>query len=145
MGTVGLALLLLRLIDGIGLAGEGIRLFIPAANSAEPTGALLLDLALMVSAMLLMRSLRTSLTGGAAAIWSAGTALHSKHSFDLLRSETYAWSLLFALMFFLSGSLALLRPGGYSLDTRLSGWRMIRFSSRQSNANSQKGDQYVDR
>jgi hypothetical protein len=145
VGTVGLALLVLRLIDGIGLAGEGVRLFIPAANSAEPTGAQLLGLVLMVSAMLLMLGLRTSLAGGAAAIWISGAALHSKHSFDLLWSETYAWSLLFALMFFLSGSLALLGPGGYSLDARLSGWRMIRLSSRQSNANSQKGDQYVDR
>ncbi len=43
------------------------------------------------------------------------------------------------------GPLALLGPGAYSLDTRLSGWRMIRLSSRQSHANSQKGDQYVDR
>jgi len=57
----------------------------------------------MVSATLLMLGLRTSLAGGAAAIWIAGAALYSKHSFDLLRSATYAWSLLFALMFFLSG------------------------------------------
>jgi len=99
----------------------------------------------MTSAILLMLGLRTSLAGSAAAIRIAGAALHSKHSFDLLRSETYAWSLLFALMFFLSGSLALMDPGGYSLDARLSRWRMIRLSSRQSNANSQKGDQYVDR
>jgi hypothetical protein len=144
-GTVGLALLVLRLIDGIGLAGEGIRLFIPGGNSAEPTGLLLLGLALVTSAILLMLGLRTSLASSGAAIWIAGAALHSKHSFDLLRSETYAWSLLLALLFFLSGSLALLGPGGYSLDARLSGWRMIRLSSWQSNANSQKGDQYVDR
>jgi hypothetical protein len=144
-GTVGLALLVLRLVDGLGLAGEAIRLFIPAANSLEPTSVLLLGLVLVASAILLTLGLRTSLAGSAAAICTAGAALHSKHSFNLSGSEMYAWSLLFALVFFLSGSLVLLGPGGYSLDARLSGWRMIRLSSGQSNANSQKGDQYVDR
>jgi len=43
-----------------------------------------------------------------------------------------AWLFLFALVFFLSGSLALLGPGGYSLDARRSGWRLIKLSSRQS-------------
>jgi len=49
-----------------------------------------------------------------------------------------AWAFLFAVVFFLSGSLALLGPGGYSLDARLSGWRMIRLSPGQSNSNGQK-------
>ena len=144
-GTVGTALLILRLVDGLGLAGEAVRLFIPAANSLEPTSVLVLGLVLGACAILLMLGLRTSLAGGVAAICTAGAALHSTHSFSLLESEMYAWPLLSAFMFFLSGSLALLGPGGYSLDARLSGWRMIRLSSGQSNGNSQKGDQYVDR
>jgi hypothetical protein len=144
-GTVGLALLVLRLVDAFGLAGEAIRLFIPAANSLEPTSVLFLGLVLVASAILLMLGVRTSAAGSAAAICTAGAALHSKLSFNLLACEMYAWSLLFALVFFLSGSLALLGPGGYSLDARLSGWRMIRLSSGQSNAISKKGDQYVDR
>jgi hypothetical protein len=61
-------------------------------------------------------------------------ALHGKHSFGLLGSEMYAWSFLFAIVFFLSGSLALLGPGGYSLDARLSGWRMIKLSSGKSSS-----------
>ena len=44
-----------------------------------------------------------------------------------------AWLFLFALVFVLSGSLALTGPGGYSLDARLSGWRKIRLSPRKSN------------
>jgi hypothetical protein len=48
-------------------------------------------------------------------------------------------------VFFLSSSLALLGPGGYSLDARLSGWRMIRLSSGKSNSNSQEEGRYVDR
>jgi hypothetical protein len=35
-------------------------------------------------------------------------------------------------VFFLSSSLALLGPGGYSLDARFSGWRVIKLSSEQS-------------
>jgi len=34
-------------------------------------------------------------------------------------------------VFFLSSSLALLGPGGYSLDARLSGWRVIKLSTGQ--------------
>ena len=56
-----------------------------------------------------------------------------------------AWAFLFALVFFLSSSLALLGPGGYSLDARLSGWKMIRVSSGQSNSNTEKEGHYVDR
>jgi uncharacterized membrane protein YphA (DoxX/SURF4 family) len=137
-GSVGLALIVLRLVDGLGLIGEAIRFLTPTVTSSEPTKVLLLGLVLVASASLLMLGLRTSLAGSAAAMCTAGAALHSKHDFNLSGSEMYAWSLLFALVFFLSSSLALLGPGGYSLDARLSGWRMIRFSSRQSNSNSQK-------
>ena len=144
-GSVGLALFVLRLVDGLGLIGEAIYLLTPRSTSFEPTRVLLLGLVLVASASLLTLGLRTSVAGSAAAICTAGAALHSKQDFNLPGSEIYAWSLFFTLIFFLSGSLALLGPGGYSLDARLSGWRMIRLSSRQSNANSEKGDQYVDR
>lgn len=137
-GSVGLALIVLRLVDGLGLIGEAIRLLTPTVTSPEPTRVMLLGLVLVASAILLMLGLRTPLAGRAAAICTAGAALHSKHDFNLSGSEMYAWSLLFALVFFLSGSLALLGPGGYSLDARFSGWRMIRLSSGQSNSNRQK-------
>jgi len=144
-GSVGVALLVLRLVGGLGLVGEAIRLLTPTGTSSPPTRVLLLGLVLVASAILLMLGLRTSLAGCAAAICTAGAALHSKHDFNLLGSEMYAWSLLFALVFFLSSSFTLLGPGGYSLDARLSGWRMIRLSSRQSKSNSQKEGRYVDR
>jgi len=63
---------------------------------------------------------------------TAGAALYGSHRLSLLGSEMDAWLFLFALVFFLSGSLALLGPGGYSLDARRSGWRLIKLSSRQS-------------
>jgi uncharacterized membrane protein YphA (DoxX/SURF4 family) len=131
-GTVGLALLLLRLVNGLGLVGEGIRLITPATTSSEPTSAVLLGLVLGASAILLILGLRTSLAGSAAAICTAGAALYAEHHLNLFESAMDAWAFLFALVFFLSSSLALLGPGGYSLDARLSGWRMIKLSSGQS-------------
>jgi uncharacterized membrane protein YphA (DoxX/SURF4 family) len=133
-GSVGLALLLLRVVDGLGLAGIGVRLFTPAGTPSESISVLLLGLVLVVSAILLILGLRTSFAGSAAAICTAGAALHCGHNLNLLGSEIFAWSCLFALVFFLSSSLALLGPGAHSLDARLSGWRMIKFSSQQSSA-----------
>jgi hypothetical protein len=144
-GSVGLALLLLRLVDGLGLVREGIRLVTPAITSSEPMSVPLLGLVLVASAVLLILGLRTSFAGSAAAICTAAAALHCKHNFGPIASEMYAWSFLFVFVFFLSGSLSLLGPGGYSLDARLSGWRMIKLSPGQSNPNSEKEGRYVDR
>jgi uncharacterized membrane protein YphA (DoxX/SURF4 family) len=88
-------------------------------------------LVLVASAILLILGLRTSLAGSAAAICTAGSALYGSHHLSLFMSEMDGWLFLFALVFFLSTSLALLGPGGYSLDARLSGWRMIKLSSAQ--------------
>jgi uncharacterized membrane protein YphA (DoxX/SURF4 family) len=89
---------------------------------------------LVASAILLILGLRTSLAGSTAAICTAGAALYASHHLKLLGGATDAWGFLFALVFFLSSSLALLGPGGYSLDARLSGWRMIKLSSGKSNS-----------
>jgi uncharacterized membrane protein YphA (DoxX/SURF4 family) len=133
-GSVGLALLLLRLVDGLGLIGEGMHLFTPEGTSPEPTSVLLLSLVLVAGAILLMLGLRTSLAGSAAGISTAGAAFYANYHLKLPGNAMDAWGLLFALVFFLSGSLALLGPGGYSLDARLSGWRMIKLSSGQSSS-----------
>ncbi len=130
-GSVGLALLLLRLVDALGLIGEGIRVITPVGNSSEPTNVMLLGLVLVVSAMMLMLGLRTSLAGGAAAVCTAGAALYASHHLRQFGNEIDAWLFLFALVFFLSSALALLGPGGYSLDARLSGWRVIKLPSGQ--------------
>src|SRR5260370_19429473 len=100
---------------------------------------------LVASAILLIVGLRTLLEGGAAAICTAGAAVYASHPLVLSGSAMDAWAFLFALVFFLSGSLSLLGPGGYSLDARLSGWRMIRLSTGQSNSSTQKEGRYVDR
>jgi uncharacterized membrane protein YphA (DoxX/SURF4 family) len=128
VGSVGLALLLLRLVDGFGLIGEGLRLITPAMSSSESTSVPLVGLGLVASAVMLILGLRTSFAGSVAAICTAAAALHGKHNFGPLGSEMYAWPFVFAFVFFLSGSLALLGPGGYSLDARLSGWQRIRLS-----------------
>jgi hypothetical protein len=51
-GSVGFALFLLRLIDGLGLVGEGMYLFTPSETSREPAGRLVLGLALVASAII---------------------------------------------------------------------------------------------
>jgi hypothetical protein len=143
-GSIGLALFLLRLADGLGLLGEGIHA-LPSGTSSEPTSLLVLTLVLAGSAVLLILGLRTSFAGGVAATSTAAVALHSKHTVYLLGSEMYAWAFLFALVFFLSASFALLGPGAYSLDARLSGWRMITLSSGQSSAKAEEEGHHVDR
>jgi hypothetical protein len=132
-GTVGSALLLLRLIDGIGLIGEGIHISSPADGSSQPASALLFGLVLVATAILLILGLRTSLTSGAAALCTAGFVLSGRYSFTGLGIERYAWLFLFAILFFLSSALVLLGPGGYSLDARFSGWQRIKLSSRRPN------------
>jgi uncharacterized membrane protein YphA (DoxX/SURF4 family) len=133
-GSVGSALLLLRLVDSLGLVGEGIRLLTPAIISSEPAIVPLLGLGLVSSAVMLILGLRTSFAGSAAAVCAAAAALHGKHNFGPLGSEMYAWPFLFAFVFFLSGSLALLGPGGYSLDARLNGWQRIKLPAGHSSS-----------
>ena len=129
-GRVGLALLLLRLVDGLGLLGEAIHSV--AGASSAPTSALLLSVALVASATMLILGLRTSLAGSAGAMCMAGAAVLGAERWHLSGTEMDAWLCLFAVLFFLSSSLALLGAGSYSLDARLYGWRRIRLSSRKS-------------
>lgn len=62
---------------------------------------------------------------------TAGSALYANSHLRQFGGEIDAWLFLFALVFFLSSALALLGPGGYSLDARLSGWRVIKLPSGQ--------------
>jgi len=144
-GSVGLALLVLRAVDGLGLVLEGTHLFTPAQTSPEPAKAFLLGFVLVASAILLIFGLRTSVAGSAAAICTAGAALYVRNHLNLLGGDTEAWIFLFLVVFFLSSCLALLGPGGYSLDARLSGWRTIRLSTVPSNSRNQKEGGYVGR
>jgi hypothetical protein len=135
-GSVGWALLLLRLIDGIALAVEAVVVFGLGQQTgvSEPMGGLLLGLGLVATAIVLMLGLRTSLAGAAGAICTVGSVLYAHHNLGGIASLGDAWLVLCAVVFFVSSSLALLGPGGYSLDARLSGWKVIKLSSRQSNS-----------
>jgi uncharacterized membrane protein YphA (DoxX/SURF4 family) len=135
-GSVGLALLFLRLTDGLGLASQGWQFFTPMTIVPEPMAEVLLGLALVASAILLILGLRTTLAGTAGACCTAASALYGIHHETLTGSEMVTWFFLFALVFVLSGSLALTGPGGYSLDARLSGWRKIKLSSGSSNGST---------
>jgi uncharacterized membrane protein YphA (DoxX/SURF4 family) len=128
-GRVGVALLLLRVVSGVGLVGEGIRLSNPIATSPEPTGVVLLSVALVGSAILLIIGLQTSVAGSVAAVCTIAAVLYGSRHLDLLGSDAGVWFCLFALVLFISSSLALLGPGSLSLDARLSGWRTISVSS----------------
>jgi uncharacterized membrane protein YphA (DoxX/SURF4 family) len=128
-GRVGVALLLLRVVNGFGLVGEGIRLSNPITMSPEPTSMVLLSVALVGSAMLLIIGLRTSIAGSVAALCTIAAVVYGSRHLDLLGSDAGVWFCLFALVLFLSSSLALLGPGRFSLDARLSGWRTISVSS----------------
>jgi uncharacterized membrane protein YphA (DoxX/SURF4 family) len=132
IGSVGLALFLLRLADGFGLVAEGSRLFRPVGATSETASAELLGVALVASAVMLILGLRTTLAGGAAAACTAGSTLYGIHYVKLSAGDMDGWVFLLALVFVQSSSLALAGPGGYSLDARLSGWRTIRLSSGKS-------------
>jgi hypothetical protein len=132
-GSVGLALLVLRLVDGLGLIGEGVHVLILVVNPSVPLSVLLLSLALGASATLLILGLKTSSAGVIATACAVGAALFDmQHHRGQSGSEMAAHLFLLVLLFFVSSSLALLGPGGFSLDARLSGWRMIKLSSRPS-------------
>jgi uncharacterized membrane protein YphA (DoxX/SURF4 family) len=128
-GSVGLALLFLRLADGLGLLSEGVHVSTPLTTASEPTSTVLLGLALVGSAILLMLGLRTTLAGSAAAVCTAWSVLYGIHRVELSNTEMDTRLFLVALVFVLSCSLALTGPGGYSLDARLSGWRKVSLSS----------------
>jgi hypothetical protein len=128
-GRAGLALLLLRVITGFGLVGEGIRLSNPMAASPESTGVVLLSVTLVSSAILLIIGLRTSAAGSVAALGTVAALLYGSRHVDLLGSDAGAWFSLFALVLFISSAVALLGPGGFSLDAHLSGWRTISVSA----------------
>ena len=77
-------------------------------------------------AVLLVFGLLTSLAVSAGAALLVASELYSR----VAAGQSWFYLLL---QVFLCASIALLGPGGYSLDARLSGWRSIDISSRTRN------------
>jgi len=102
-----LALLLLRLVDGLGLVGRGYTCLPTQEALLEPKSVLLLGLVLVARRILLILGLRTSLAGSAAAICTGRSGPVRQPSLRMLGSAMER-VILFALVFFLSSSLALL-------------------------------------
>jgi uncharacterized membrane protein YphA (DoxX/SURF4 family) len=126
-GTVGIALLSLRLIIGAWIARDGVFLYLMGAQSEESAVTILVGTILVGIAFLLILGVRTSFAGnvGAALLLIGGLYSRALPS-SIGGSDGWFYTLSLA---FLTASLVLLGPGGYSLDARLSGWRSITLAS----------------
>jgi uncharacterized membrane protein YphA (DoxX/SURF4 family) len=125
-GVVGLALLLLRVALGSWLAQDGISQWI-ANSSLEGSVICIVSGALLVTlSLLLMFGVRTSVVVIAGAGLLVASELHAR-----IPSGPTWFCLLLQVLF--CSSVALLGPGGYSLDARFWGWRSIDISSRTKN------------
>jgi uncharacterized membrane protein YphA (DoxX/SURF4 family) len=125
-GVVGLALLLLRIVIGSWLTRDGVSRWIANAQPGQSATQIVIGVLLAALAVLLVFGLRTSLAVTAAAGLLLASELYSHVS------GGQGWFYLL-LQVFLCASVALLGPGGYSLDARLSGWRSINISSKTTN------------
>jgi uncharacterized membrane protein YphA (DoxX/SURF4 family) len=119
-GAVGFALLLFRIAIGCWFMQDGVYRSIAPAQESEIQ--IVIGVLLATLAVLLVLGLRTSFV----AIAGAGLLIAS----GLCSREAGGKGWFFLLLqVFLCASIALLGPGGYSLDARFSGWRSINISS----------------
>jgi hypothetical protein len=125
-GVVGLALLLLRIVIVSWLTRDLVSRWIATPPARESAIQMVIGVSLAALAVLLVFGLRTSLVASAGAGLLLASELYSRFS------GVPSWFCLL-LQLLLCTSVALLGPGGYSLDARLSGWRSINISSRAKN------------
>jgi uncharacterized membrane protein YphA (DoxX/SURF4 family) len=123
-GGVGAGLLLLRLIAAAWFLEIGIPMF-----GSNPI-AFAIAVVLAGAGLSLVVGLRTSTNATLGACCSAFSLLLTKNPDQWFRGVPFAVMCI---------SLALLGPGGFSLDARLSGWRTINLSS-SPNAPLQRND-----
>jgi len=125
-GVVGLALLLVRIVIGSWLTRNGVFRWIANSQTGQSATQIVIGVLFAALAVLLVLGLRTSLAVTAA----AGLLLASELYSHVSGGQSWFYLLL---QVSLCASVALLGPGGYSLDARLSGWRSINISSRTRN------------
>ena len=116
-GAPGLGLLLLRLAASTGLIAVGILPF----RGDPPIVLAMLYLLMIGTGVLLLIGLWTPIAGTLLALLGLWRAFHH---------PAHRWTCV--LMGILGAALALLGPGGWSIDARLFGWKQIHIPDRRS-------------
>jgi len=117
LGAPGVGLLLLRIVAGLALLLQAVM----ALRVDPPVGPSLLEAITGVIGILLLLGLWTPVTGTLLAILALLSAF-------LRPSDLLSWVLLSTV----GAALALLGPGGLSVDARLFGWRRVELPDRKS-------------
>lgn len=116
-GAPGAGLLLLRVVTGIALLFRAAMVL----HGDPPVGPTLFNALTGVTGILLLVGLWTPIAGASLAILELWSALF--HTPDLLAS---------ILLSTVGVALALLGPGGWSVDARLFGWKRVELPDRKS-------------